>query len=359
MKKIITLAIALYLVLTITPDYTYAEESNLIQNVQISLKSKENPQRLEVIFDLTEPINLSQGSSNIIYEFFTLDSINYKKDKSWSGYLNSYDNYPSGERKYSSGAEKNSNYSDNVPAAAIYTSTKTGAKIDVANVEAVRITVLRANGSGERITIYKDGTTSDIKKIEVPVVAEDKSTGIRLESTTAELPENTVLLATELTSGSMFNVASAVLKDVEKFLVFEITLEADGVEIQPDGKVKINIPIPQDFNNSNVVVYRIDNDGTKTPYSVSITTKDGVNYATFETDHFSTYVLAELNNEEEIQSNEEVKKEEHITQSNEQTTKDKTPKTGTAQTLNYMIILMIISIIGIIVFHKKPKAKNI
>jgi len=340
MKKIVLLAIIFCLALTIIPGHVFAAGSNLIQNAQLSLKSNENPQRLEVIFDLTEPIILSQGNTNIIYEFFTKDSngnleaINYKKDKSWSGYLNSYDNYPSSERKYSSGAE-NSNYPDELPATTIYTSTKTSTKIDVAKVVAVRVTVTRADGSGEKVTIYRDGTISAAEKIEVPVTDEDGSTGIRLESTTAELPENTVLLATRLTSGSMFDVASTVLKDAVNIFVFEIKLESGGVEIQPNGKVKINIPIPQNFDASNIVVYRISDDGTKTPYSVSITTIEGVNYAAFETDHFSTYVLAQLDNE--------------------QIEKDETPKTGITQTSDNVIILMILSIIGIVVFHKKPK----
>lgn len=348
MKKIVPLAIILFMAFSIKPSFSFAAESNLIQNMGTSLKDTENPKRLEVVFNLTEPINLSQGSSNIIYEYFTMDSngklaaINYKKDKSWSGYLNSYDNYPSGVQKYSSGSG-NEAYSDNVPAAKIYTSTKTGSSIDVASVAAVRITVLRADGSGEKVTIYSDGTVSAVEKIVIPVGDVHKNTGTILESTTAELPTDTILVANKVTSGSVYNKVIIALTDVKDFVAFEIKLESDGVEIQPDGKVKISIPIPENFDSSSIAVYRIENDGTKTSYSVTVTTKEGVEYVTFETEHFSTYVLADV-------TETETKAE---TQAETQAEKDETPKTGTTQMIHYISVITIISGIGIVVFHKK------
>ena len=313
MKKIKSLIFILLMTLSIMPVSSYAAESNLIQDAQLSLKSTENPKRLEIICRLTEPINLSKGSSNIIYEYFTKDSLGnleavpYKKDKSWSGYLNSYDYYPAGEHKYSSGAE-NAAYPDTVPVAKIYTSTRTSSSIDVTSIAAVRVTVLREDGSGEKVTIYSDGTTSTIEKIEVIIGDEDKDTGIRLDTTTAELPSNTVLIANPLTTGTIYNIVSSALTDVNvnNFIAFEIKLESNGVEIQPNGMVKISIPIPEIFYNADLAVFRIDDDGTKTPYSVAETAIDGVRYITFETEHFSTYVLADITDTE----------------------KDETPKTG-------------------------------
>ena len=83
-------------------------------------------------------------------------------------------------------------------------------------------------------------------------------------------------------------------------------MESNGVEIQPNGMVKISIPIPEIFYNADLAVFRIDDDGTKTPYSVAETAIEGVRYITFETEHFSTYVLADITDTE----------------------KDETPKTG-------------------------------
>ena len=51
------------------------------------------------------------------------------------------------------------------------------------------------------------------------------------------------------------------------------------------------------FDTSNLIVYRIEEDGTKTKYDVTVEEE----YAVFETDHFSTYVLAE--EKEQVQDN--------------------------------------------------------
>jgi len=146
----------------------------LIDNPVISLKITENPTRIEIIFDLLEPIDLSQGNSDIIYEYFkddgagNLEPLNYTKNKLWSGYLNSYATYPSGEQKYSSGYENNPLYPDAVPATTIYTSTKTSSSINVESVSAVKVTVLRADGSGEAVIIYTDGSNEDREIINAP-----------------------------------------------------------------------------------------------------------------------------------------------------------------------------------------------
>ncbi|MDR0286344.1 MAG: hypothetical protein LBI03_01345 [Clostridiales bacterium] len=319
----------------------YAEQGDLIQDVQINLKTSENPMRLEVIFNLTETIDLSQGNSNIIYEYFSEDSsgglefMNYKKDKTWSGYLNTYENYPEGEIKYSSGTENNAAYSDHVPATEIYTSVKTSASIDVTNVEAVNITVLRADGSGEKVTVYKDGTVSDIELIVAPIIHEDKDTGIILESSTGELPAGTILVANKVESGAAYNTAKEVFENAKDFIVFNLTLQSDGVQISPDGTVRISIPIPEHFDTSNLSVYRIDEDGTTTNYPVTVTSNDGVDYATFETAHFSDYAL--------VDESEKVQEE--------------VPKTGDTLEVGYSIIIMAMSVMLFEVINKRSKVK--
>ena len=343
MKNIVIFGIMVFLLLSLASSFVFAEDIDLIKYVEINLKNSETPNRLEVSFNLAESINLSKGSSNIIYEYFTqnssgdLQAINYKKDKTWSGYINSYDNYPNGEYKYSTGSTNDTNYSDNIPATQIYTSTKTGSSIDVTQVYAVRITVLREDSSGERTIIYSDGTRSANEKIEVPILDVDKDTKIRLETTTASLPTDTVLLAREVINNDIFDKVSTILKEVKNLIVFEISLESNGEKIQPNGKVNISIPIPTDFDTSKLVVYRIDNN-SKIDCLATVTKIDGLNYATFETEHFSSYALVEKEVKEEI-------------------TKDDTPQTGTKQFVHYAIIITIISIIGIFISNRK-KIKN-
>ena len=77
--------------------------------------------------------------------------------------------------------------------------------------------------------------------------------------------------------------------EIEKFKAFDITLKSNNTNIQPNGKVKISIPIPENFNASKLIAYRFDNDNSKIEYQVTVAN----GYATFETDHFSIYVLGE------------------------------------------------------------------
>ena len=59
-----------------------------------------------------------------------------------------------------------------------------------------------------------------------------------------------------------------------------------NIEKLDNGKFEVRIPIPESMKGKTLIVYYFASDGTKHPYEV-----DG--YAVFETDHFSTYTLAE------------------------------------------------------------------
>jgi len=114
MKKI-TISIILILgLISLIPKLVLARETNLITNAKIRYEYKANSSKVVLTFETTEKIDLSQENTNIIIDYFVkgndgrLYAINnkstgtpYVKDKSWSGYLNSYDNYPNGEKKYS------------------------------------------------------------------------------------------------------------------------------------------------------------------------------------------------------------------------------------------------------------------
>lgn len=75
--------------------------------------------------------------------------------------------------------------------------------------------------------------------------------------------------------------------------VYDITLQSNGVKVQPNGKVKVSIPVPEGLDTNKLVVYRIDKEGNKTEYKITVETIDNIKHAIFETNHFSTYVLGE------------------------------------------------------------------
>ncbi len=173
----------------------------------------------------------------------------------------------------------------------------------------------------------------------VKVTTTDTTTNIKLETSEGVIPSNTILEVASITEGTTYNTVKTALTNISKFKVFDINLLSDGVKIQPNGKVKISIPVPTEYNKSNLVVYRVADNGDKTEYEVTV----NGDVATFETDHFSTYVLAE---KETTQNTEN-------TNNTTDRKKDDTPKTGTISSIYFMIPVAVISATGIIAFRRK------
>ena len=178
-----------------------------------------------------------------------------------------------------------------------------------------------------------------IRKADSSIQLKDEVTDIRINTNTTVLPANTQLVANEIKEGETYNLATTVLNDfVDKMYVYDITLQSNGVKVQPNGKVKVSIPIPEGLDTNKLVVYRIDKEGNKTEYKVKVETIDNIKHATFETNHFSTYVLGE--------------KAEETTTNTETTAKgekDETPKTGSKNTvINILGTIAIITIATVV-----------
>ena len=178
-----------------------------------------------------------------------------------------------------------------------------------------------------------------IRKADSSIQLKDEVTDIRINTDTTVLPADTQLVANEIKEGETYNLATTVLKDfVDKMYVYDITLQSNGVKVQPNGKVKVSIPIPEGLDTNNLIVYRVDEKGNKTEYKVKVETIENIKYAIFETNHFSTYVLGE--------------KAEKTTTNTETTAKgekDETPKTGSKNTvINVLGTIAIITIATVV-----------
>lgn len=113
------------------------------------------------------------------------------------------------------------------------------------------------------------------------VTVTDAETGVEVSAEAGVLPENTVLVV---------KPSDYVLQDADgKFAAFDITLEKDFVKIQPNGKVRVSIPIPIGYDKEHLTIYRITDDGVRTALPSTV---EG-DRIVFETDHFSLYVIAE------------------------------------------------------------------
>lgn len=87
--------------------------------------------------------------------------------------------------------------------------------------------------------------------------------------------------------------AKTVLKEKinkERFTAYDISLlNSKNEKIQPKGVLSITTLIPSGYDTNKVAVYRINDDNTYTELKSTIANGK----ITFETDHFSTYVIAE------------------------------------------------------------------
>lgn len=84
-------------------------------------------------------------------------------------------------------------------------------------------------------------------------------------------------------------IANNVAGDFEVVKAFDITLKnKDGVHVQPDGTVKVKLPL-HSAKDGVYKVYRVNDDGTLTDMKAY---RQG-SHMVFETDHFSIYVIVD------------------------------------------------------------------
>lgn len=196
-------------------------------------------------------------------------------------------------------------------------------------------------------TIWNEGEVFGnviLKKDEPETIKkEDISTGIKLDATSNVISGNIVLSSIKVTEHGILNTVKTALERIsDKYTVYDINLLENNVKIQPNGKVKISIPIPSDYNKQRLAVYRIESDEEKTEYAITV--EEG--YATFETNHFSTYVLAEK--QENDTSDNETKKEEAS-----DIKKAEVPNTGDITNITVLLALALTG--AVIIFAVKKK----
>lgn len=105
--------------------------------------------------------------------------------------------------------------------------------------------------------------------------AADESTGISVsEKELNVIPYGAQLKAMQLSAE-------------EDKIAFDISLIKDGVEVQPNGKVTVKIPVHKELDGSLLKVYREETDGTFTDMNAYFAN----GYMVFTTDHFSKYII--------------------------------------------------------------------
>ena len=94
----------------------------------------------------------------------------------------------------------------------------------------------------------------------------DAATGVKVHADKGVFEEGVQLVVTPITSGDVYNKAVNSLTEVgKKFRLYEVHfVNVQGQEVQPNGTVTVYYPIPEGYDINNLVLYRINEDGTKT-----------------------------------------------------------------------------------------------
>ena len=170
-------------------------------------------------------------------------------------------------------------------------------------------------------------------KLTEPVYSgKNLATNIKVSTNNASVPLDTNVEAKQVTNSKLKNIIGT-----SNYESYDIKLKSESnvskIEKLGNGSFKVSIPIDQKLNGKNLVVYYVDSNNKVTEHAVTINN----NYATFETDHFSVYTLAEK----------PVKTVE----------KDISPETGTVDLAYLIMALAILSMTGTIILNKKENKK--
>ncbi len=87
--------------------------------------------------------------------------------------------------------------------------------------------------------------------------------------------------------GAQLSAAAVADKTNDKNFTYEISFKKDGKEVQPNGAVTVKIPVPEAIKDKTIYVYRVESDGRYTYLKSKV---DG-DFVSFETDHFSEYIV--------------------------------------------------------------------
>ncbi len=151
-----------------------------------------------------------------------------------------------------------------------------------------------------------NGNKAQSATIDIPVTVAPKintitaagDSNVTISGSADYLPDGAKFSISSIKSGDVFNTVKSLIKkaiaSVKNWAVYEMNLnDANGAEIhQLDGYVQVVMPIPEGLSVSDkqtLCVYRVDGDQM---IACETTVKDGK--ICFNTNHFSTYVVAEV-----------------------------------------------------------------
>ncbi len=119
----------------------------------------------------------------------------------------------------------------------------------------------------------------------------DPATGICAEAEEGVIPAGSFLVVTPLESGENYEMLEVLLSaSLNQFRIYDISFYnmVSGL-VEPNGNVRITVPVPEGYDTERLGVFHISTDGQKTEIPFIVEAGNVV----FETDHFSLFAVAE------------------------------------------------------------------
>lgn len=172
----------------------------------------------------------------------------------------------------------------------------------------------------------------------------DKATDVTVEAEAGVVDPNAELVVKPVNASNVnAKMAEALKKLGGKQLAYDITLLLKGVQIQPNGKLRITLNIPKGFveNGKRPKLYHIADDGTVTPVTLSAgaVEGDGSGWTYFYTDHLSVYVLVSEVDSEVITPSNPIDKNPVKPNAPIKNTADLPSTSGNAMAMSFVILL--------------------
>lgn len=143
---------------------------------------------------------------------------------------------------------------------------------------------------GENSYEFVIAKSDKVENFETPAYkGDDLFSKIRIKTNDKSVPLDTTITVKEIKNDTIQKALGT-----EAYTAYDISLYSNSLGSNitklTDGEFTVSIPIPDGFDKENLTVYYVADDG-KTEEHELIDVADG--FATFETNHFSTYALTE------------------------------------------------------------------
>ena len=117
--------------------------------------------------------------------------------------------------------------------------------------------------------------------------------GVMIETDDGVFEEGTVVTAKVVETGKVADLVKKTVGTIaKKYVIFDFSAEKDGVPVQPNGKVKVSMPLPAVLSPEHLKLFYVSDSGAKE--EIAVTYDKATNTVTAELEHFSTYVLANV-----------------------------------------------------------------